>query len=55
MLVEPVTGVLLAALLLAEQPALVQLAGGVLVLVGAALVQLTPAASSGATVQPTAE
>ena len=42
MLVEPVTGVLLAALLLSEQPTLLQLGGGLLVLVGAALVQLTP-------------
>jgi drug/metabolite transporter (DMT)-like permease len=42
MLVEPVTGALLAAVLLAEQPTPVQLAGGMLVLVGAALVQLTP-------------
>jgi drug/metabolite transporter, DME family len=55
MLVEPVTGVLLAALLLAEQPTPVQLAGGVLVLVGAALVQLTPVSRSGAIVGPTAE
>jgi drug/metabolite transporter (DMT)-like permease len=43
MLVEPLTGVLLAALLLAEQPSPVQLLGGVLVLAGAALVQLAPA------------
>jgi drug/metabolite transporter, DME family len=42
MLVEPVTGSLLAALLLAEQPTWLQLVGGVLVLVGAALVQLAP-------------
>jgi drug/metabolite transporter (DMT)-like permease len=55
MLVEPVTGVFLAALLLAEQPTPVQLVGGVLVLVGAALVQLTPVARSGAIVGPTAE
>jgi len=46
MLVEPVTGVLLAAWLLTERPTLVQLAGGLLVLVGAALVQLTPVSRS---------
>jgi drug/metabolite transporter (DMT)-like permease len=40
MLVEPVIGVLLAALLLAERPEPVQLLGGLLVLTGAALVQL---------------
>ncbi len=55
MLVEPVTGVFLAAVLLAEQPTLVQLAGGVLVLVGAALVQLTPVSRPGATAQAPAE
>lgn len=48
MLVEPVTGVILAGLLLAEQPTPVQLAGGVLVLAGAALVQLTPVSRRGA-------
>ena len=42
MLVEPVTGVILAALVLAEQPTPLQVAGGLLVLVGAALVQLAP-------------
>lgn len=42
MLVEPVTGVFLAMLLLAEQPTALQLVGGVLVLIGAALVQLAP-------------
>lgn len=40
MLIEPVVGVLLAALLLAERPAPLQLVGGLLVLGGAALVQL---------------
>jgi drug/metabolite transporter (DMT)-like permease len=55
MLVEPVTGAFLAALLLAEQPTPVQLAGGVLVLVGAALVQLTPVSKPGATAPATAE
>ena len=40
---------LLAALLLAEQPTLIQLAGGVLVLVGVALVQLTPVSRPGGT------
>lgn len=49
MLVEPVTGAVLATLLLAEQPTLVQLVGGVLVLAGAALVQLTPVARPSAT------
>lgn len=42
MLVEPVTGALLAMLLLSEQPTPLQLVGGALVLVGAALVQLAP-------------
>ena len=55
MLVEPVTGAFLAALLLAEQPTPVQLVGGVLVLVGAALVQLTPVSKPGATAPATAE
>lgn len=41
MLFEPLTGVLLAALLLAERPAPVQIVGGILVLAGAALVQVT--------------
>jgi len=53
--VEPVTGALLAALLLAEQPTPVQLAGGVLVLVGAAMVQLTPVSRPRATLQAPAE
>jgi drug/metabolite transporter (DMT)-like permease len=55
MLVEPVTGAFLAALLLAEQPTLLQLAGGVLVLVGAALVQLAPVSRTGATAPVAAE
>jgi len=55
MLVEPVTGAFLAALLLAEQPTVVQLAGGLLVLVGAALVQLTPVSRPGTTTPPTTE
>jgi drug/metabolite transporter (DMT)-like permease len=55
MLVEPVTGVILAALLLAEQPTTVQLAGGCLVLAGAALVQLAPVSRSTSEAQPTAE
>ena len=42
MLVEPVTGALLAMLLLSERPTPLQLVGGALVLVGAALVQLAP-------------
>jgi drug/metabolite transporter, DME family len=48
MLVEPVTGVILAALLLSERPTAVQLVGGLLVLVGAALVQLMPVSRPGA-------
>jgi len=55
MLVEPVTGVILAMLLLAEQPTVVQLAGGLLVLVGAALVQLAPVKRAGPESQPAAE
>lgn len=47
MLVEPVTGVLLAALLLSEQPTPLQLLGGALVLLGAALVQLVPGVRTG--------
>jgi drug/metabolite transporter (DMT)-like permease len=42
MLVEPLTGVVLAALLLAERPAPLQLVGGLLLLSGAALAQLRP-------------
>jgi drug/metabolite transporter (DMT)-like permease len=37
---EPVVGVLLAAVLLAEQPTPVQVVGGSLILVAAALLQL---------------
>ena len=55
MLVEPVTGVVLAAMLLSEQPTPVQLVGGLLVLVGAALVQLTPVSRPGATTQAPVE
>lgn len=55
MLLEPLTGVVLAALLLAEQPAPIQLLGGVLVLVGAALVQLAPTSQRGAETAPTGE
>ena len=44
MLIEPLAGVLIAALWLAEQPAPVQLVGGLLVLLGAALAQRTPTA-----------
>ena len=40
MLLEPVVAVLLAAVLLAEQPALVQLLGGALVLAGSLLAQV---------------
>ncbi len=55
MLLEPVTGALLAALLLAEQPAPVQLAGGLLVLTGAVLVQLTPSRQGHVPDEPAAE
>jgi drug/metabolite transporter (DMT)-like permease len=54
MLFEPVVGVLLAALWLAEQPQPVQLLGGLLVLVGAGLVQLAPVARR-VEPEPTAE
>ncbi|MEA2026840.1 MAG: DMT family transporter [Chloroflexota bacterium] len=55
MLLEPVTGVLLAALLLAEQPAPIQLFGGLLVLAGAVLVQVTPSRHGHAETEPLAE
>lgn len=55
MLVEPVTGVILAALLLAERPSPVQVAGGLLVLVGAALVQLAPVSRPTPETQPATE
>jgi DME family drug/metabolite transporter len=55
MLVEPVTGVLLATLLLAEQPTATQLVGGLLVLTGAVLVQLAPVSRPQAESQPAAE
>jgi drug/metabolite transporter (DMT)-like permease len=43
-MLEPVVGVLLAAWLLAEQPTVVQLLGGALILVAAVLLQLRPRA-----------
>lgn len=55
MLLEPVTGVLLAALWLSEQPAPVQLLGGLLVLLGATMVQLMPARHQHAEARPSAE
>jgi len=55
MLAEPMTGVILAAMLLMEQPTLVQLAGGVLVLVGAGVVQITPVSRPTRTIQPATE
>jgi drug/metabolite transporter (DMT)-like permease len=55
MLLEPVTGVVLAALLLAERPAPVQMVGGVLVLIGAALVQLVPTAHREVGIEPAGE
>jgi drug/metabolite transporter (DMT)-like permease len=41
---EPVVGVLLAALLLGEQPTLVQLAGGALIITAGVVLQLRPRA-----------
>jgi drug/metabolite transporter, DME family len=55
MLFEPVVGVLLAVLLLAERPAPLQLLGGALVLVGAGLAQLRPPVDAGATRPAVAE
>ena len=55
MLFEPVVGVLLAALWLAERPAPLQLVGGLLVLAGAALVQVTSGSTPRATVAPAGE
>ncbi len=45
---EPVVGVLLAALLLAEQPTLIQLLGGALILVAAVLLQVGGRGAAGA-------
>ncbi len=55
MLLEPLTGVILAGLLLAERPAPIQLLGGLLVLAGASLVQLAPATRYGAETEPSGE
>jgi len=55
MLVEPVTGVVLAAFLLAEQPTWPRLVGGVLVLAGAALVQRAPVSRPGPETRVAAE
>jgi drug/metabolite transporter (DMT)-like permease len=55
MLFEPVTGVLLAALLFTEQPTWLQLVGGLLVLTGATLVQLTPGHRARGEIEPAAE
>ncbi len=55
MLLEPLTGVLLAAILLAERPAPIQLLGGLLVLTGAVLVQLVPTNRGHAQTEPVAE
>ena len=52
MLLEPVVGVLLAALLLAERPAPVQLLGGGLVLAGSLLAQVRREPSARPSVQP---
>lgn len=45
-MLEPVVGVLLAAWLLAEQPTIIQLVGGGLILVAAVLLQLRPRGSA---------
>ncbi len=55
MLFEPLTGVVLAALWLAEQPAPMQLFGGVLVLAGAVLVQVAPDGRTSSSAEPTGE
>ena len=55
MLLEPVVGVLLAAIWLAERPAPVQLIGGLLVLAGAATAQLAAVPRTGTTPLPVAE
>lgn len=55
MLLEPVTGVLLAGIWLSERPAPVQLVGGLLVLAGAALVQLAPGTRSEVVARPSGE
>ncbi|MGH2455541.1 MAG: DMT family transporter, partial [Candidatus Limnocylindria bacterium] len=44
---EPVVGVALAAILLAERPTLVQLAGGLLIIVAGVVLQLRPRADTG--------
>ena len=55
MLFEPLTAVLLAALWFAERPAPIQLVGGLLVLAGAALVQLSPSTRTHAEQEPSGE
>jgi drug/metabolite transporter (DMT)-like permease len=55
MLLEPVVGVLLAALWLAERPSPLQLVGGLMVLAGAALAQLSPTTGSRAATPPVSE
>lgn len=52
MLFEPLVGVLLAAVLLSERPTPLQLVGGLLVLAGAALVQLSPTRRSATALPP---
>jgi drug/metabolite transporter (DMT)-like permease len=54
MLLEPVVAVLLAAILLAERPAFVQLVGGVLVLAGSLLAQVHRQAAAASDVGPVA-
>jgi drug/metabolite transporter, DME family len=46
-MLEPVIGVVLAAWLLSEQPTLIQLVGGALVIAGAVIIQLRPRAEFG--------
>lgn len=55
MLLEPLTGVVLAALLLAERPEPIQLLGGLFVLAGASLVQVVPVSRRAVVVDGSAE
>jgi drug/metabolite transporter (DMT)-like permease len=55
MLLEPLTGVLLAAWFLAEQPTPLQLLGGLLVLIGAIVVQQSRSGRAPAPAEPSAE
>ncbi len=53
MTIEPLVGVALAALLLNEQPTVIQLVGGAAVLGGAAILQVAPRTAAQQTVPPT--